>query len=93
LFDIKLNSPDLLSRLFSYLICEVSDLEAIRTDLQYVTGQRALPSNSTLGTILKRLDAYSEERELSPQFLHYLSRRSYVKALHWLDHPDSPHEQ
>jgi len=41
---------------------------------------------------LRRLDRIASEESLPRDLAHYLSRRSYVKALEWLDHPDMPHE-
>lgn len=42
--------------------------------------------------VLARLDAASKDPGLPERLEHYLSKRSYVKALEWLDNPDLPHQ-
>ena len=63
----------------------------LRLDLEYITQMRDLPAGETLGGALARLDLVAQEADLPAQLAHYLTKRSYVKALTWLDHPDSPH--
>jgi len=41
--------------------------------------------------VLARLDQASKEAGLPDRLVHYLSKRSYVKALEWLDAPETPH--
>jgi len=67
--------------------------EELRRDLERVTGARALNDGESLAAVLGRLDQASQSTELPAKFQHYLSRRSYVKALAWLDDPSTPHEQ
>lgn len=65
--------------------------EAIRADLERVTTGKRIPEGETLADALKRLDTFATSGELHERLEHYLSKRSYVKALEWLDHPDTPH--
>jgi len=44
-----------------------------------------------MGVVLQRLDVVSREPDLPSQMQHYLSKRSYLKALDWLDNPEAPH--
>jgi hypothetical protein len=67
-------------------------LDSIREDLLYVTGQKTLPENKSLVAVLSKLDEVSRGEDLPERLEHYLSRRSYIKALEWLDNPDLPHK-
>jgi hypothetical protein len=67
------------------------DQDRLRLDLEYITVTRPLPEGDSLVAVLARLDAYAQTPGLPDRLLHYLSKRSYAKALHWLDHPDTPH--
>ena len=67
------------------------DFEFLRDDLLYVTQQKELPKELSLVTLLSRLDEVSKRSDLPERLEHYLSKRSYVKALEWLDQPDLPH--
>jgi hypothetical protein len=62
----------------------------LRADLETVTQQRALAPQDSYVQLLARLDA-AQQAALPERLQHYLSRRSYVKALQWLDNPDLPH--
>jgi len=68
------------------------DMEQLRRDLETVTGARAPSSGESLASVLARLDQLSQSPEMPPRLQHYVSRRSYVKALAWLDDPSTPHE-
>lgn len=68
------------------------NLEEIALNLKIATGAERLPEGSRIQDALQRLDAISKDETLPKDLAHYLSRRSYVKALEWLDHPDMPHE-
>lgn len=67
------------------------DQNRLKLDLEYITQMRGLPQGDTLKDVLARLDAVTTACELPQQFVHYLTKRSYVKALAWMDHPDSVH--
>lgn len=41
--------------------------------------------------VLARLDGFAAQPDLPERLEHYVSKRSYVKALEWLDNPDTPH--
>ena len=70
----------------------MSNFESIRTDLQRVVGQLEVPEGKTLADILSQLDEAAGSSGLPAQFAHYLERRSYLKALAWLDNPATKHE-
>lgn len=67
------------------------DQDQLKLDLEYITQTRTLPEGETLQTVLARLDGYAQISGLHHRLEHYLTKRSYAKALIWLDHPDSPH--
>jgi hypothetical protein len=67
------------------------DRDRLKLDLEYITQTRELPEGETLRTVLARLDADAQTPGLHDRLEHYLSKRSYAKALTWLDNPDSPH--
>ncbi len=67
------------------------DQEQLRIDLEYITQMRALPVEESLRTVLARLDICAQLPNIPERLQHYLSKRSYAKALAWLDDPDSPH--
>jgi len=63
----------------------------LKTDLEYVTQRRPMPESESMARVLRRLDRRAREPELPDRLEHYLSKRSYVKALAWLDDPETPH--
>lgn len=65
--------------------------EDIRADLERIVAGRALPKGETLADVLKRLDVHAASGGLPERLDHYLSKRSYQKALAWLDDPATPH--
>ena len=67
------------------------DFESVRKDLEHVVGQSALPEGKTLTDFLQRLDEASKTEGIPAQMKHYLERRSYLKALAWLDNPEMKH--
>lgn len=67
------------------------DTESLQLDLEYITQARALPEGETLGQVLTRLDTVAKDPNLHERLQHYLSKRSYVKALAWLADPNIPH--
>jgi hypothetical protein len=67
------------------------DRDRLKLDLEYITQTRELPEGETLRTVLARLDGDAHTHGLHDRLEHYLTKRSYTKALAWLDNPDSPH--
>ena len=66
--------------------------EQIKADLECVAQKRDLLVGESLADVLLRLDAATAERDLPERLQHYLSKRSYLKALEWLDNPKMPHQ-
>ena len=69
------------------------DQDRLRLDLEYIIMQRELPEGERLGDVLARLDAVAALPEIDSRLEHYLAKRSYVKALQWLDNPELPHQK
>lgn len=69
------------------------EFESVRSDLRVVTQQQDLAAGDTFGLVLQRLDAFAEGPDIPERFHHYLTRRSYIKALEWLDNPEMPHKR
>lgn len=65
--------------------------EKTRRHLKIVTGIEEPPADLPIREALARLDAMAADESLPNDLAHYLSRRSYVKALECLDNPDMPH--
>jgi hypothetical protein len=68
------------------------DTELLKTDLERITGQRALEAGETMVQVLARLDASVNASHTPVGLKHYLYKRSYVKALAWLEDPSIPHQ-
>ena len=64
--------------------------DCLRKDLEFVTQKRVLEVGDSLVEALERLDE-AQHTDLPDRLQHYLSQRSYTKALLWLDNPDMPH--
>jgi hypothetical protein len=69
------------------------DLRSLKMDLERVAGMRAMDTTEVMADVLKRLDAYARELQTPERLKHYLSRRSYVKALEWIEDPSLSHRQ
>lgn len=69
------------------------DTEQLKRDLAAITGQRAIEAGETMTQILARLDAIAKTSHTPEKLQHYLSKRSYVKAIAWLEDPSTPHHQ
>ncbi|MFT6236263.1 MAG: hypothetical protein ACJAU9_001354 [Lentimonas sp.] len=67
------------------------DQNQLKLDLEYITLARDLPKEESLRTVLARLDGFAKTPNLHDRLEHYLTKRSYAKALAWLENPDSPH--
>jgi len=63
----------------------------MKIDLECITGQRGLEEGETMAQVLARLDAIAKSSPIPERLEHYLSKRSYVKALAWLADPATPH--
>ncbi len=70
----------------------MEDFVTVRRDLESVLGKRDLPDGMALGDVLGRLDEAAGAEGLPARLVHYLERRSYVKALDWLGNPEMKHE-
>jgi hypothetical protein len=69
------------------------DTEPLKSDLERVTGARVSDSDGSMAEALARLDACASAAATPDVLKHYLSRRSYVKALAWLEDPSLRHER
>ena len=68
------------------------DMEQLQSDLELITGQRKLEGGDTMLQVLGRLDLNTNATHVPARLKHYLSQRSYVKALAWLKDPSIPHQ-
>ncbi|PXA04449.1 hypothetical protein DDZ13_07935 [Coraliomargarita sinensis] len=66
--------------------------DQIRQFLKVATGAEPPQDGLSIRKALAGLDAIAKEEALPRDLAHYLSRRSYMKALEWLENPDMPHE-
>lgn len=66
-------------------------MDKLRNDLEIITLQKSPSAGENFAEILERLDDLSQQEDLPERLVHYLSKRSYLKALAWLDNPDMPH--
>ena len=69
------------------------DRNILKAHLERITGARPPSEDVPLAQVLAELDAYSKSESIPPKLEHYLSKRSYVKALAWLEDPSTPHVQ
>ena len=76
---------------FEILIAKGMDVELLRIDLERITLKRALAAGDSLVDVLSRLDEVARNPDIPDRLEHYLSKRSYEKALAWLDDPEQPH--
>ena len=77
----------------TYVLCNNNvcmQFDCLRKDLEFVTQKRVLEVGDSLVEVLKRLDD-AQHTDLPDRLQHFLSQRSYTKALLWLDNPDMPH--
>ena len=68
------------------------EIERLKIDIECIVGKRSLCDSESMADVLKRLDEYSKIKDIPDRLRHYLTKRSYVKALAWLDDPEIPHE-
>ena len=76
--------------MYFFSINDLMHYDCLRKDLEFVTQKRVLEVGDSLVEALKRLDE-AQHTDLPDRLQHYLSQRSYTKALLWLDDPDMPH--
>ncbi len=67
------------------------DMELLKSDLERVAGLRTIGGSEAVIVVLERLDATCKSPRTPERLKHYLSNRSYAKALAWLENPDIPH--
>ena len=80
-----------LALLYSGLCLVAMMIEQLKTDLEYITGKRTIEVTETMPQVLARLDELAKSIDSPEQLQHYLSKRSYVKALAWIEDPSRPH--
>ena len=66
-------------------------MEQLKSDLECITGKRTIESTETMARVLARLDEMAKSVDAPERLKHYLSKRSYVKALAWIEDPSTPH--
>jgi len=66
-------------------------MEQLKSDLECITGKRTIESTETMAQVLARLDEMAKYVDAPERLKHYLSKRSYVKALAWIEDPSTPH--
>ena len=66
-------------------------MEQLKSDLECITGKRTIEATETMAQVLARLDEIAKSIDAPERLQHYLSRRSYVKALAWIEDPSAPH--
>jgi hypothetical protein len=69
----------------------VMTMEQLKSDLECITGKRTIESTETMAQVLARLDEMAKSIDAPERLQHYLSKRSYVKALAWIKDPSTPH--
>lgn len=66
--------------------------DLLKADLARILQKKPLEDGERLVDVLARLDAFLADPTLPERLQHYLSKRSYQKALDWLDDPELPHQ-
>ena len=66
-------------------------IEQLKSDLECITCKRTIESTETMAQVLARLDEMAKSVDAPERLKHYLSKRSYVKALAWIEDPSTPH--
>lgn len=67
-------------------------IDMIKTDLEAIIAGQPTGQNGSIIESMHRLDSVSKSPEVPGQLRHYLERRSYVKALQFLNDPSTPHQ-
>lgn len=68
------------------------EFEQLRIYLEQVTQKRPISEGESMVQVLAFLDAFAKQSGVPNRLQHYLTQRSYLKALHWLDNPEAPHQ-
>jgi hypothetical protein len=66
-------------------------VEQLKSDLECITGKRTIVATETAALVLARLDEMAKSVDTPERLQHYLSKRSYIKALAWIEDPSTPH--
>ena len=66
-------------------------MEQLKSDLECITGKRTIKASETMAQVLARLDEMAKSIDAPERLQHYLNKRSYVKALIWIEDPSTPH--
>ena len=66
-------------------------IKQLKSDLECITGKRTIEPTQTMVQVLARLDEMGNSIEAPERLKHYLNKRSYVKALAWIEDPTIPH--
>ena len=80
-----------LALLYLGLCLIAMTIEQLKADLECITGKRKIEATETMVQVLARLDEVAKSIDAPERLQHYLSKRSYVKALAWIEDPSSPH--
>jgi hypothetical protein len=67
------------------------ETETIKADLEAIVAGKPVEQNGSIIQSMQRLDSISKSQKVPGQLRHYLERRSYVKALEFLNDPSTPH--
>ena len=87
----RVNLLNTLALLYLGLCLIAMTIEQLKADLECITGKRTIEANETMVQVLARLDEVAKSIDAPERLQHYLSKRSYVKALAWIEDPSSPH--
>lgn len=68
------------------------DQNKLKEELERVTLRRSLDAPDSLSAVIGRLDHFVQFAQLDGKMKHYLERRSYAKALDYLNDPNLPHQ-
>ena len=79
-----------LALLYLGLCLIAMTIEQLKADLECITGKRTIEATETMVQVLARLDEVAKSIDAPERLQHYLSKRSYVKALAWIEDPSSP---
>ena len=87
----RANLLNTLALLYLGLCLIAMTIEQLKADLEFMTGKRTIEATETMVQVLARLDEVAKSIDAPERLQHYLSKRSYVKALAWIEDPSSPH--
>jgi hypothetical protein len=74
-------------------IASLMNADTLTLNLQSIVQPHALDKPVNVRDALAALDQFCrEDSNMHPRLRHYLEKRSYAKALAWLDNPDLPHQ-